>query len=116
MNDDPIDGSNSQSVGRYFRLGGHSLLASIGTLFCFFSMYTNGNVYIPIVLFSYLLNIFASTYFVCLLADLSESLLMWDLVDMYLNNENQKADRSQDISRNRAKSNGGRDFYESNVN
>ena len=118
MNDDPIDGSNSQSVGRYFRLSGHSLVASIGTIFCYFSMH-EGTVYLPVLLFSYLVNIFVSTYFVCLIADLSEAILMCDLVEMYLRNENQKAGSyhgPQNGQRGRAKSSAARDIYESNVN
>ena len=118
LNHDPIDASNSQSVGRYFRLSGHSLVASIGTVFCYFSMHT-GTVYLPALLFSYLVNIFVSTYFICLIADLSEAILMCDLVEMYLNNQNQKVSgvyHGPRSGQTRAKSSAARDIYESNVN
>lgn len=79
-NNDPIDGPESQSISRYFRLSAHFLVATIGTAFCYASMFSEGKVYLPVLVFCFVLNIFVCTYFVCLIADLSETLLTCDLV------------------------------------
>lgn len=115
MNDDPIDASSSQSVSRYFRLGAHSLVATIAASVCYFMMASQGKIYLPVFLLSYILNISISTYFICIPADLSESLLLGELVKMHLSQVNQKpALPSDDYNGSRAKPNRGYD--ESQVN
>ena len=70
-------------------------------------------------MFSYLLNLFISTYFVCLIADMSENLVLVDFVKNYLSGDSYAAPAKKNNKSfgSRAKSSAARrGFAESNVN
>ena len=62
------------------------MLASIATLIGWIYMLTNGSGKSSVlgILLCFIINLFVSTFFICLLKDMAEALLFCDLMDNYL--------------------------------
>ena len=85
------------------------MLSTLATMFSFiYALSSIGDANAPVLLFSFVINIFVVTFFVSLPADLGESLLVCKLVEKYLNNEAMHEDLKQGREEKR--------IHESNVN
>ena len=85
------------------------MLSTLATMFSFFySIQSIGDANAPVLLFSFIINIFTVTFFVCLPADLGESLLVCKLVEKYLNNDQMHEDLKEEREE--------KGMHESNVN
>lgn len=62
------------------------MLALIATLCAFFYTASDGGANAPILLLSFVINIFVVTFFVCLVTDLAETILLCELVEKFLRN------------------------------
>ena len=56
-------------------------------VFSFYYTLEAGDANAPLLLCSFIINIFTITFFICLVTDLAETLLLCELVEKYLNNE-----------------------------
>lgn len=60
------------------------MMASLATLFSFFYTIQDGSANAPALLFSFMINMFTVTFFVCMVTDLAETIFLCDLVKRYL--------------------------------
>ena len=86
------------------------LLSLIGMLFSFFYTVSEGDANAPLLLFSFIINIFVITFFVCLVTDLAETILVCELVEKYLNDERME-ENGKDFVAKESHFNEGYDVY-----
>ena len=60
---------SNQSANRYVRIGAHVTLALLATLVAYLAMHA-GSISVLALVLSFIVNLFAVTFFICLLKDI----------------------------------------------
>lgn len=67
-----------------FRIAAHVFLASLATLCSFIYMNSRGTVSVLALLCAFVINLFVATYFICLVADIADCLMLCCIIETYM--------------------------------